>query len=67
MCVEICHDFRNEPSSKLDLLKTSSSYHMLKKFEKEKFPEADRVRVAIRKLNPPLEGHVAYAQVCLDE
>lgn len=30
---------------------------------KEKFIEADKVRVAIRKMNPPLEGDVWYSQV----
>lgn len=34
---------------------------------KEKFALAQRVKVAIRKLHPPLGGPVAWSQVCLDE
>lgn len=30
---------------------------------KEKFPQADKICVAIRKMNPPMAGQVKYAQV----
>ena len=33
---------------------------------KEKFMEADKVRVAVRKLQPPLGGDVRYSQVCYE-
>lgn len=33
---------------------------------KNKFPEAQRVKVAIRKLHPPMKGKVNYAQVCFE-
>jgi 7,8-dihydroneopterin aldolase/epimerase/oxygenase len=31
------------------------------------FPAAEKVRVAIRKLNPPLPGKVAHSQVCYEK
>ena len=34
---------------------------------KSAFPEAEKVRVAVRKLNPPMPGEVAYAQVCFEQ
>lgn len=30
---------------------------------KEKFPEAEKIEVTIRKMNPPMAGRVKYAQV----
>jgi dihydroneopterin aldolase len=33
---------------------------------KETFPEAERIKVAVRKLLPPLGGDVHYAQVCYE-
>ena len=33
---------------------------------KSKFPEAILVKVIIRKLNPPMDGDVKYAQVCFE-
>jgi dihydroneopterin aldolase len=33
---------------------------------KENFPIAEKIRVAVRKLNPPMTGEVAYAQVCYE-
>lgn len=33
---------------------------------KSKFFEAEKIRVAIRKLNPPLGGDVRYSQVCYE-
>lgn len=30
------------------------------------FPEAEKVRVAIRKMHPPMPGQVAYAQVVFE-
>lgn len=33
---------------------------------KNKFPQAASIKIAIRKLAPPMEGKVAYAQVCLE-
>jgi 7,8-dihydroneopterin aldolase/epimerase/oxygenase len=33
---------------------------------KEKFPMAEKVRVAVRKLNPPMQGETAYSQVCYE-
>lgn len=34
---------------------------------KVQFPLADRIKVAVRKLNPPMKGDIAYAQVCYDK
>lgn len=33
----------------------------------ERFPIAERIKVTVRKLNPPLPGKVAYSQVCYDK
>jgi dihydroneopterin aldolase len=33
---------------------------------KEDFPIAMKVRVAVRKLNPPMAGYVKYAEVCYE-
>ena len=33
---------------------------------KKQFPFAEKIRVAVRKLNPPMPGSVAYAQVCYE-
>jgi dihydroneopterin aldolase len=33
---------------------------------KSAFPISDKVRVCIRKLNPPMAGCIQYAQVCLE-
>ncbi len=33
---------------------------------KEQFSFAEKIRVAVRKLNPPMAGEVAYAQVCYE-
>ena len=33
---------------------------------KEKFLQAESIKVAVRKLNPPIEGEINYAQVCYD-
>jgi dihydroneopterin aldolase len=33
---------------------------------KEHFPIAEKIKVAVRKLNPPMPGEVAYAQVCYE-
>lgn len=30
---------------------------------KSQFPEAEKIKVTIRKLNPPMPGQVAYAQI----
>ena len=32
----------------------------------EEFPYAVRIRVAVRKLHPPMNGQVAFAEVCYD-
>lgn len=34
-------------------------YHDLK----ERYPESEKIRITIRKLNPPMEGETGYAQV----
>ncbi len=34
---------------------------------KMKMPCADRIRVVIRKMTPPLSGPVAYSQVCYEQ
>jgi dihydroneopterin aldolase len=34
---------------------------------KERFPESLKVKVAVRKLNPPMPGTIAYAQVCYEK
>ncbi|NDC41346.1 MAG: dihydroneopterin aldolase [Chitinophagia bacterium] len=34
---------------------------------KAEFPYALRVRVAVRKLHPPMDSQVAYAEVCYDK
>ncbi len=33
---------------------------------RQQFPDAGKVRVAIRKLQPPLSGEVRYSQVCYE-
>lgn len=33
---------------------------------KESFPMAEKIKVAVRKLNPPMEGDIAYSQVCYE-
>jgi len=33
---------------------------------KETFPIAEKIKVTIRKLNPPMPGEAAYAQVCYE-
>lgn len=33
---------------------------------KQSFTEAAKVRVAVRKLHPPMEGSIAYSQVCFE-
>ena len=33
---------------------------------KEQFPLSEKIRVAVRKLNPPMPGEVAWAQVCYE-
>ena len=33
---------------------------------KEKIPASEKIRVAVRKLHPPMQGDVAYAQVCYE-
>jgi dihydroneopterin aldolase len=34
---------------------------------KTEFPYCLKIKVAVRKLNPPLTGQVGYAQVCLEQ
>lgn len=34
---------------------------------KERFEKAERIRIAIRKLNPPLGSPVRYSQVCFEK
>jgi dihydroneopterin aldolase len=34
---------------------------------KQNFPAAEKIRVAVRKLHPPMPGDVAYAQVCYEK
>lgn len=33
---------------------------------KLKFPIAEKIKVSVKKLNPPMPGDVAYAQVCYE-
>lgn len=33
---------------------------------KRQVPEASRIRIAVRKLQPPMEGRVRYSQVCFE-
>ena len=33
---------------------------------KDTFTEADKIKVCIRKMHPPLDGEVRYAQVCYE-
>ncbi len=33
---------------------------------KEKFPEAEKIKIAVRKLYPPMSGEVKYAQVMFE-
>ncbi len=33
---------------------------------KVQFPLSEKIRVAVRKLNPPMSGQVAWAQVCYE-
>lgn len=34
---------------------------------KSNFPIAQKIKVAVRKLHPPMPGDVAYAQVCYEQ
>jgi len=34
---------------------------------KEQVPFAEKIKVAIRKMHPPMEGDIAYAQVCYED
>ncbi len=34
---------------------------------KDSFPIAVKIRVAVRKLNPPMDADVAYSQVCYEK
>ncbi len=34
---------------------------------KEKFPVAEKIKVAVRKLHPPMPGETAFAQVCYEK
>jgi 7,8-dihydroneopterin aldolase/epimerase/oxygenase len=34
---------------------------------KERFPVAEKIRVAVRKLHPPMPGEAAFAQVCYEK
>jgi dihydroneopterin aldolase len=34
---------------------------------KGKFPVAEKIRVAVRKLHPPMPGETAFAQVCFEQ
>lgn len=34
---------------------------------KQVMPPSEKIRVAIRKLNPPMPGQVAYSQVCYEK
>jgi len=34
---------------------------------KANFQQAEKIKVAVRKLHPPMPGHVAYAQVCYEK
>lgn len=34
---------------------------------KQRIEAAEKIRVAVRKLNPPLPGEVAYSQVCYEK
>jgi len=40
---------------------------MIHQTVKEKFSEADHVKVCIRKLHPPMEGKMDFAQVCFED
>ncbi len=33
---------------------------------KRQFPAAEKVKVALRKINPPMGGEVAFSQVCFE-
>ncbi len=33
---------------------------------KEKIPFAEKIKVCVRKLNPPMEAEMAYSQVCYE-
>jgi dihydroneopterin aldolase len=33
---------------------------------KNQFTEADKIKVCIRKMHPPLDGEIRYAQVCFE-
>jgi len=32
----------------------------------QEFPQAVKIRVAVRKYHPPMQGEIRYAQVCLE-
>lgn len=43
-----------------------TSVHNIHSALKAEFPVAEKIKVAVRKLNPPMTGYVAYAQVCYE-
>ena len=47
-----------------DLIETY--VELVHKIVKERFPIAAKVKVTVRKLQPPLGGDVRYAQVCFE-
>ncbi len=51
----------NQPGQLLETF-VLNIYNVLK----EQFPLSEKIRVAIRKLNPPMPGEAAWAQVCYE-
>lgn len=54
-------DIFNQPGQLLETF-TYNIHNALK----EAFPISEKIRVAVRKLHPPMAGEVAFAQVCYE-
>lgn len=58
---EIVHEAFRQPGELLEQF-----IKIIHNAVKEKFPESLSVKVVIRKLNPPMEGRMKYAQVAYE-
>jgi dihydroneopterin aldolase len=58
---ELVHEAFNTPTDLLETVITTIHQAI-----KKQFALAEKVRIAIRKLHPPMKGVVGYAQVCFE-
>lgn len=62
----IIHEVASHVFSQPDQLLETFVYNMHSEL-KQRFPDSMRIKVAVRKLNPPVRGQVGYAEVCYDK